>query len=136
MVSRRSCRRPCTRRLSGRWRLATTTTTCGIGSRGETRSAEVFGMTMRSFSLAAVVIAAQVIQPQGCKSPAPPSSDSNPPITDQFTTQDGIRLGVQTIVTNVEIPWDLAFAPDGRLFFTERPGRVRRYQTGQLQSAP
>ena len=91
---------------------------------------------MRSFSLAAVVIATQVIQPQGCKSPAPPSSDSNPPITDQFTTQDGIRLGVQTIVTNVEIPWDLAFAPDGRLFFTERPGRVRIYQNGQLQSAP
>ena len=26
---------------------------------------------------------------------------------------------------NLQIPWSLAFAPDGRLFVTERPGRVR-----------
>jgi glucose/arabinose dehydrogenase len=73
-------------------------------------------------------------QTQACGSPtpAPPSSE----ISDQFTTPDGIRLGVQTIVTNVEIPWSLAFAPDGRLFFTERPGRVRVYQNGQLLPAP
>ena len=30
----------------------------------------------------------------------------------------------------------LAFAPDGRLFFTERPGRVRIFQNGQLLAAP
>jgi len=28
------------------------------------------------------------------------------------------------IASELEIPWDLAFLPDGRLLFTERPGRV------------
>jgi glucose/arabinose dehydrogenase len=94
---------------------------------------------MRFIALAATIVATQLIQPQACNSPAPspapPSSSNNPPITDQFTTLDGLQLGVQTIVTNVEIPWSMAFAPDGRLFFTERPGRVRIYQNGQLQTA-
>src|SRR5262245_40176343 len=90
---------------------------------------------MRFIALAATIVATQLIQPQACSSPAPPSSTNNPPITDQFTTSDGLQLGVQTIVTNVEIPWSMAFAPDGRLFFTERPGRVRIYQNGQLTTA-
>jgi len=29
------------------------------------------------------------------------------------------------MLTGLEIPWSMAFAPDGRLFVTERPGRVR-----------
>src|SRR5690606_15692184 len=33
-------------------------------------------------------------------------------------------------------PWSLAFAPDGRLFVTERPGRVRVVQNGQLLPEP
>jgi glucose/arabinose dehydrogenase len=66
----------------------------------------------------------------------PPRSDPNPPITDQFTTSDGIRLGVQTLITGLQIPWSMAFAPDGRLFFTERPGRVRVFQDGALVESP
>ena len=62
--------------------------------------------------------------------------DPDIPVTNAFTTAEGLRLGVQTIVTNVEIPWSLAFAPDGRLFFTERPGRVRIVQNGQLVTEP
>jgi glucose/arabinose dehydrogenase len=29
------------------------------------------------------------------------------------------------IVSGLEVPWDIAFAPDGAMLFTERPGRVR-----------
>jgi glucose/arabinose dehydrogenase len=29
------------------------------------------------------------------------------------------------VADHLQIPWALAFAPDGRIFFTERPGRVR-----------
>ena len=65
-----------------------------------------------------------------------PARHRHPAVTNPFTTPDGIRLGVQTIVTNVEIPWSMAFAPDGRLFFTERAGRVRIYQNNQLLPAP
>src|SRR5262249_54864490 len=31
----------------------------------------------------------------------------------------------EIIATNLLIPWALAFAPDGRIFFTERPGFLR-----------
>ena len=43
---------------------------------------------------------------------------------------------VETVVTNVEIPWALAFAPDRRLFFTERHGRLRVVNDGQLAPEP
>ena len=33
---------------------------------------------------------------------------------------------VTVAVENLEKPWDLAFTPDGDIFLTERPGRIRR----------
>lgn len=66
------------------------------------------------------LLIAQTIDTAACDENAAP-----PPSTDVLTTQDGIRFRVETVVTNLEIPWSMAFAPDGRLFLTERPGRVR-----------
>ena len=40
------------------------------------------------------------------------------------------------IATNLEIPWALAFAEDGRLFVTERPGRLRIIENGRLRPEP
>jgi glucose/arabinose dehydrogenase len=57
------------------------------------------------------------------------------PVT-TFTAADGTRFGVQTLATGLQIPWSLAFAPDGRLFISERPGRVRVFQNGQLLPDP
>jgi len=37
---------------------------------------------------------------------------------------------VQLIATGLEVPWAVALAPDGRLFVTERPGRVRIVRFG------
>lgn len=45
-------------------------------------------------------------------------------------------LSVRTIATGLDIPWAMAFTPDGRLFFTERPGRLRVITAGVLQPAP
>lgn len=56
--------------------------------------------------------------------------------SDSYTARDGTRFIVQTLVTGLEIPWGLAFAPDGRLFVTERPGRVRIVRNGRLLSTP
>ena len=47
---------------------------------------------------------------------------------------EGVR--VETVVEGLEIPWDLAFAADGRILITERPGRIRVVQDGTLQAAP
>jgi glucose/arabinose dehydrogenase len=53
-----------------------------------------------------------------------------------FVTADGVRFTVQVVAGNLEIPWSLAFAPDGRLFFTERPGRVRIIRDTTLVPQP
>ncbi|MCI0484547.1 MAG: PQQ-dependent sugar dehydrogenase, partial [candidate division NC10 bacterium] len=37
---------------------------------------------------------------------------------------------VEVVVRHLEIPWALDFAPDGRLFFTERPGRIQVLDPG------
>jgi glucose/arabinose dehydrogenase len=42
---------------------------------------------------------------------------------------------VSVIAGGLEVPWALAFAPDGRLFVTERPGRIRVLREGRLDPA-
>jgi glucose/arabinose dehydrogenase len=43
---------------------------------------------------------------------------------------------VEIVATRLEVPWSLAFAPDGRLFVTERPGRIRVVTDGRLAPEP
>lgn len=87
--------------------------------------------------LVALVVAVQVADTRACAPPTPevPASATPAPTApapappappgETFTTADGVRVTAETVVTNLEIPWSMAFAPDGRLFVTERPGRVR-----------
>ena len=80
--------------------------------------------------LAAILIA--LACDQG-RSPSPVPGDGEPPPTSEvFTAADGTRFLVETVVGGLEVPWSLAFAPDGRLFVAERPGRVRIVQGGRL----
>lgn len=79
----------------------------------------------------AAIIASAVVQaacgsPGGDRGPDP----ATPPASEVFTTGDGVRFRVETVATGLQIPWALAFAPDARLFVTERPGRVRIYGPG------
>ena len=43
---------------------------------------------------------------------------------------------VEVVATGLEAPWALAFAPDGRLYVTERPGRIRVVAGGRLTPDP
>ena len=45
-------------------------------------------------------------------------------------------LQVETVAEGLVAPWALAFAPDGRIFLTERPGRVRVVVDGALRPEP
>ena len=52
----------------------------------------------------------------------------------RVTSPDEVR--VERFVSGLEVPWSLAFAPDGRLFISERPGRIRVVRAGQLDAQP
>ncbi|HEV8638837.1 MAG TPA: PQQ-dependent sugar dehydrogenase [Chloroflexota bacterium] len=43
---------------------------------------------------------------------------------------------VEVVLRGLETPWAIAFAPDGRWFITERPGRIRVVENGRLQPEP
>ncbi len=51
-------------------------------------------------------------------------------------TGQAVKFSVETVAANLEVPWAIAFAPDNRTFFTERPGRVRVIENGKLRSEP
>lgn len=46
------------------------------------------------------------------------------------------QMKVETVAENLEIVWSIVFAPDGRVFLAERPGRVRLIENGKLRAAP
>src|SRR4029450_11502849 len=46
------------------------------------------------------------------------------------------RFDGQVIARGLETVWSLAFAPDGRLFVTERPGRIRVIAKDTLAPEP
>lgn len=46
------------------------------------------------------------------------------------------QMRVETVAENLEIVWSITFAPDNRVFLTERPGRVRVIENGTLRAAP
>jgi aldose sugar dehydrogenase len=50
--------------------------------------------------------------------------------------QSQTSFKVETVAGNLEVPWSIVWAPDGRMIFTERPGRVRVFQNGKLQTQP
>jgi len=43
---------------------------------------------------------------------------------------------VETVLEGLESPWAIIPVPDGRIFITERPGRLRLVENGRLSSAP
>jgi glucose/arabinose dehydrogenase len=92
-------------------------------------------LSMRWAALSAVSLA--VVLP-GCggsdesadRTPATPSAATKTAEPGQAARGDGLARNagspqVETIVEDLESPWEIAFLPDGRAIVTERPGRVR-----------
>lgn len=92
-------------------------------------------------SVTAIAMATLVMACESSDNPTTPTTTTTtttttvPAAADIFTAADGTRFAVETVATNLEVPWGMAFAPDGRLFFTERPARVRILAGGQLFTA-
>jgi glucose/arabinose dehydrogenase len=73
--------------------------------------------------------------------PSPQSTTATPTPTPTPSPRLGPAVveNVQLIASGLEVPWAVALAPDGRLFVTERPGRVRIVRLGAgggLQAEP
>jgi aldose sugar dehydrogenase len=54
----------------------------------------------------------------------------------EATLDGAIQFRVDTVVGGLAVPWSIAFAPDGRMLLTERPGRIRVVEDGKLREEP
>src|SRR5690554_5898791 len=46
-------------------------------------------------------------------------------ITDNYGAEGTTAVNAETVVSGLEVPWGIAFLPNGDLLVTERPGRIR-----------
>jgi glucose/arabinose dehydrogenase len=87
---------------------------------------------MGSAAFVALLLAAGVLGAAGCGGDGDEETDVSPPPAENPPERDRRGLArsdgparLETVVTGLEVPWDMAFLPDGRALVTERPGRVR-----------
>lgn len=80
--------------------------------------------------LIVVAIAAVVVAAAATAVFAP--SQTTLPIPEPGQSGNSTRQGVQVLAENLEVPWAIDIAEDGRIFFTERPGRIRVIENGTL----
>lgn len=69
-------------------------------------------------------------EPEGAPTSTAADRDGRSPDGDPF---DGDR---EVVASGLEIPWALAHHPEGDIFVTERPGRVRLIRDGELVGDP
>lgn len=89
---------------------------------GVLTDAEMRGVVRYMRSLAPEYAAGRI------KHPTPPASLA---LTSE---RHGFRL--ETYVSDLETPWGIAFVPDGRIFVSEREGRLRVIKDGRLDPRP
>ena len=67
----------------------------------------------------------------------PPPSEPTCELIQGEAGQPGeVNLDVEMVIDGLEIPWGLAILPSGDLLVTERPGRVRLIQDGEIVPEP
>ena len=62
-----------------------------------------------------------------------PTPRENPEWEAQATSPRG-SIRAETLIENLEVPWDIAFAGTGEMFLTERVGRVVRFDSGEVSA--
>ncbi len=85
---------------------------------------------MRSYAF--IAICSITLVALACGHP-PPGRGAGETETSQLTQS---TFKVETVIPNLEVVWSIVWSPDGRMIFTERPGRVRVYENGKLRPTP
>ncbi len=98
-------------------------------------------MVARALVLVLVAIAcAPAVTPSASPAPAslPATKTTTAPASASATPRAGPAVveRIDVIARGLEAPWAIDLAPDGRLFLTERPGRIRVIKDGALMPAP
>ncbi|HEY0385772.1 MAG TPA: PQQ-dependent sugar dehydrogenase, partial [Pyrinomonadaceae bacterium] len=93
----------------------------------------MFGKTLMKWLLSPVFALSMLIALASCGQPAPPGRGAG----EVSSAGNGaIQFRVEKVVGGLEVPWAIVFAPDGRMIFTERRGRVRVFENGKLRAEP
>ncbi|HET9479133.1 MAG TPA: PQQ-dependent sugar dehydrogenase [Pyrinomonadaceae bacterium] len=54
----------------------------------------------------------------------------------ESSPQSNVSFKIEKVAGGLQVPWSIVWAPDGRMIFTERPGRVRVIENGTLRPQP
>jgi glucose/arabinose dehydrogenase len=81
---------------------------------------------MKTYTVIALLVALGV----GCSQP-PAGRGAG-----EVQTSSNASFKVEKVAGGLEVPWSIVWVPDGRMIFTERPGRVRVIEKGTLNPKP
>ena len=110
-------------------------------------------MRIRMLPVMLIFILAVGCRPQTVESQTPPAEQaqqresnlpppgrqvvgSRPPMPQPVVRETLENFRIETIASGLVVPWDMAVAPDGRIYITERPGRVRLIANNRLRAEP
>lgn len=93
-------------------------------------------MSMNKERLLVAVAIAAVVTAAGATIFFTPSRTTLPIPEPGQSSDKNTSPGVQVLAQNLEVPWAIDIADDGRLFFTERAGRIRVIENGTLLQDP
>ncbi|GGJ04206.1 glucose sorbosone dehydrogenase [Halobellus salinus] len=68
----------------------------------------------------------------GADSESDHSTSADGPDWEAPSDSPQVDLQVETLIENLEIPWDMSFTGDGSLYLTERTGRVVTFDSGDV----
>jgi glucose/arabinose dehydrogenase len=68
-----------------------------------------------------------------CRQSPPPGKGAGEVETSSLSK---VSFKIEKVAGGLQVPWSIVWTPDGRLIFTERPGRVRVIENGTLQPKP
>ena len=103
-------------------------------------------MNKLALSAMGLVLAASasMVMAQAAPAPAPPAPPARQGFPQPTPLGEGpwdaqtwnAKLHVEVVARGLDHPWGMAFAPDGSILVTERPGRLRVIRDGVLDPTP